>query len=52
MGVDADSIRAFVTNRWFTPTLSVPFVEHLEQMPAAKGRAAVVALASACRERG
>jgi hypothetical protein len=45
MGVDADKIRAFVTNRWFTPTLSVPFVEHLAQLPAAKGRAAVVALA-------
>ena len=31
MGVGADTIRAFVTNRWFTPTLSVPFVEHLAQ---------------------
>jgi hypothetical protein len=46
MGVGADTVRAFVTNRWFTPTLSVPFVEHLAQLPAAKGRAAVVALAS------
>ncbi len=39
MGVDADTVRAFVTNRWFTPTLSVSLVEHLAQMPAAKGRA-------------
>src|SRR5436190_10961790 len=46
MGVGADTIRAFVTNRWLTPTLSVPFVEHLAQIPATKGRAAVVALAS------
>ena len=46
MGVGADTVRAFVTNRWFTPTLSVPFVEHLAQIPAAKGRTAVVALAS------
>src|SRR5204863_4313630 len=35
MGVGADTIRAFVTNRWFTPTLSVPFVEHLAQLSAA-----------------
>jgi hypothetical protein len=47
MGVGPDTVRAFVTNHWFTPTLSVPFVEHLAQIPAAKGRAAVVALASA-----
>jgi hypothetical protein len=47
MGVGPDTVRAFVTNRWFTPTLSVPFVEHLAQIPAAKGRAAVVALAGA-----
>jgi hypothetical protein len=46
MGVGPDTVRTFVTNRWFTPTISVPFVEHLAQMPAAKGRAAVVALAS------
>ena len=52
MGVGADTVRAFVTNRWFTPTLSVPFVEHLAQMPAAKGRAAVVALASTVASEG
>ena len=46
MGVNKDTVRAFVTNRWFTPTLSVPFVENLSQIPAGKGRAAVVALAS------
>jgi len=46
MGVGPDTVRAFVTNRWFTPTLSVPFVENLEQMPVAKGRGAVVTLAS------
>lgn len=46
MGVHANTVRAFVTNRWFTPTLSVPFVEHLVQLPSVKGRAAVVALAS------
>jgi hypothetical protein len=46
MGVNKDTVRAFVTNRWFTPTLSVPFVENLAQIPAGKGRAAVVALAS------
>ena len=52
MGVGADTVRAFVTNRWFTPTLSVPFVEHLAQIPAAKGRAAVVALASTVASEG
>jgi hypothetical protein len=52
MGVGADTVRAFVTNRWFTPTLSVPFVEHLAQMPSAKGRAAVVALASTVASEG
>ena len=52
MGVDADTVRAFVTNRWFTPTLSVPFVEHLAQMQAAKGRGAVVALASTVASEG
>jgi hypothetical protein len=46
MGVGKDTIRAFVTNRWFTPTLSVPFVENLAQVPAGKSRVAVVALAS------
>jgi hypothetical protein len=46
MGVGKDTVRAFVTNRWFTPTLSIPFVENLAQIPAGKGRAAVVALAS------
>ena len=46
MGVGAETIRAFVTNRWFTPTLSVPFVENLAQMPSVKGRPAIVALAS------
>ena len=52
MGVGPDTVRAFVTNRWFTPTLSVPFVEHLAQLPAAKGRAAVVALASTAASEG
>ena len=46
MGVGADTVRAFVTNRWFTPTLSVPFVEALAQMPEAKNRAGVVTLAA------
>jgi hypothetical protein len=46
MGVDGTTMRAFVTNRWFTPTLSVPFVESLAQIPNATGRSAVVALAS------
>jgi len=52
MGVGADTVRTFVTNRWFTPTLSVPFVEHLAQIPAAKGRSAVVALASTAASEG
>jgi hypothetical protein len=52
MGVGPDTVRAFVTNRWFTPTLAVPFGEHLAQMPAAKGRAAVVALASTVASEG
>jgi hypothetical protein len=52
MGVGADTVRRFVTNRWFTPTLSVPFVEHLAQLPSAKGRAAVVALASTVASEG
>jgi len=51
MGVGADVVRAFVTNRWFTPTLSVPFVERLAQMPA-KGRVAVVALAGTVASEG
>src|SRR4051812_37102912 len=46
MGVAKDTVRAFVTNRWFTPTLSVPFIENLSQIPAVNGRAAIVALAS------
>jgi hypothetical protein len=52
MGVGKDTVRAFVTNRWFTPTLSGPFVEHLAQIPEAKGRAAVVALASTVASEG
>jgi len=52
MGVGPGTVRAFVTNRWFTPTLSVPFVEHLAQLPAANGRAAVVALASSVASEG
>lgn len=52
MGVGADTIRAFVTNRWFTPTLSVPFVDHLAQLPRTMGRAAVVALASTVASEG
>jgi len=52
MGVGPDTIRAFVTNRWLTPTLSVPFVEHLAQMPTAKGRVAVVTLASTVASEG
>ena len=46
MGADANTIRAFVTNRWYPPTLSVPFVDNLAQLPRAKGRAALIALAS------
>ncbi len=52
MGVGADTVRAFVTNRWLTPALSVPLVDHLAQMPAAKGRAAIVALASTVASEG
>jgi hypothetical protein len=52
MGVGAETVRAFVTNRWFTPTLSVPFVEDLAEIPVAKGRAAVVALASTVASEG
>ena len=52
MGAGADTVRAFVTNRWLTPALSVPFVDYLGQMPAAKGRAAVVALASTVASEG
>jgi hypothetical protein len=52
MGVGADTVRAFVTNRWLPPTLSVPFVDSLAQMPAARGRAAVVALASTVASEG
>jgi len=51
MGVGADTVRAFVTNRWLTPPLSVPFVEHLGQIPA-KGRIAMVALASTVASEG
>lgn len=52
MGVGPDTIRAFVTNRWLTPTLSVPLIEHLAQMPTAKGRVAVVTLASTVASEG
>jgi len=52
MGVPAESIRAFVTNRWLTPTLSVLLVEHLAQLPAGAGRASVVTLASAVASEG
>src|SRR5205085_11955821 len=41
-----NTVRAFVNNRWFTPTLAIPFVENLAQIPAGKSRPAVVALAS------
>jgi len=49
MGVATDTVRAFVTNRWFTPTLSVPLVEALAQMPDATNRAGVVAWAGGVR---
>ncbi len=52
MGVGADTVRAFVTNRWLTPPLSVSLVEDLAQIPAAKGRAAVVKLASTVASEG
>jgi len=52
MGVDPGTIRVFVTNRWLTPTLSVPLVESLEAMKEAKGRPAVVALASSVASEG
>ena len=52
MGVGPDTVRAFVTNRWLTPTLSVPFVENLAQIPTAKGRAGTVALASTVASEG
>ena len=52
LGVDPETIRAFVTNRWLTPTLSVPIVEALEGLPDAKGRPAVVALAGGVASEG
>lgn len=52
MGVGGASVRTFVTNRWFTPTLSVPFVEQLAQLSTAKDRAAVVALAGSVASEG
>jgi hypothetical protein len=52
MGVPSDTARAFVTNPWFTPTLSIPFVDHLAQLPASRGRPAVVALASTVASEG
>lgn len=52
IGVDANVVQAFVTNRWFTPTLSVPFVQRLSQLTMAKGRAGVVALASTAASEG
>ena len=52
MGADPNTIRAFVTNRWFPPTLSVPFVDNLAQLLRANGRAAVVALASTAASEG
>ena len=52
MGAAPETVRAFVTNRWFTPTLSVPFVESLARMPQAKGRPALVALAGTVKSEG
>jgi len=52
MGVGADAIRAFVTNRWLTPTLSVLLVEHLASLPSGAGRTAVIALASTVASEG
>lgn len=52
MGVDPETIRVFVTNRWLPPTLSVPIVESLAALPDAKGRAAIVALASTVASEG
>lgn len=45
MGVAPDGIRAFVTNRWLTPTIAAPFGDNHAQLPAGKGRAGLVALA-------
>ena len=43
MGVGADTARAFVTNRWLTPTVSVPFAEHLHRTFSNSGRAIIAA---------
>ena len=52
MGVGSQTARAFVTNRWLTPTLAVPFIDHLEHLAAATGRVPVVALASTVASEG
>ena len=52
MGVRAEAITAFVTNRWLTPTLSVPLVERLAALPSGAGRSAVIELTSTVASEG
>ena len=49
MEAPADAVRAFVTNRWLTPTLPVPLIEHLAGLP---DRARIVTLASGVASEG
>jgi hypothetical protein len=46
MGIEGRPVRDFFRNAWFTPTLATAFVTLLDELPAARGRATVIAAAS------
>ena len=46
MGVPADVVRAFLRNRWFTPTLSTALVAALDKLHGVAGRDAVIRAAT------
>ncbi|MEP6610007.1 MAG: hypothetical protein ABJA83_15230, partial [Burkholderiaceae bacterium] len=45
MGITGWPVRDFFRTAWFTPTLSTALVAALDELPAARGRAAVIAAA-------
>src|SRR5215471_11702834 len=46
MGVPADAVRAFLRNRWYTPTLQTALVAALENLDGVSGRDSVVRAAT------
>jgi hypothetical protein len=49
MGVPADTVRAFLRNRWYTPTLQTALVEALHNLKDVSGRDSVVRAAASVR---